>query len=287
MNLRHIWAVTRKEFHHILRDRSTLILVLITPTALLLLMAYALTVDIQNVPIAVLDYDRSSLSRSFVQQITAGEDLQLYAQVSTLDEIENLLMHSEIKAALILSPAFASDLLALRGLPLQIIIDGTEPESGAFAVDHIAWRAEEFINTAVADQIQALGFSIESLHPIDLRIRTWFNPSLKPRKTRTGSRRYRPADIDEVQTIKELLYEQGFKIAGARKMLREKKRTKPENAVAPAPQLALNLSGMDDTQKLDFLKAELGELLQMIRALSAPEADTGEKAVQKAMKGKA
>ncbi len=181
MNLRHIWAVTRKEFHHILRDRSTLILVLITPTALLLLMAYALTVDIQNVPIAVLDYDRSSLSRSFVQQITAGEDLQLYAQVSTLDEIENLLMHSEIKAALILSPAFASDLLALRGLPLQIIIDGTEPESGAFAVDHIAWRAEEFINTAVADQIQALGFSIESLHPIDLRIRTWFNPSLKPR----------------------------------------------------------------------------------------------------------
>ena len=85
MNLRQIWAVTRKEFHHILRDRSTLILVLITPTVLLLLMAYALTVDIQNVPIAVLDLDRSSLSRSFVQQITAGEDLQLYAQVNTLD----------------------------------------------------------------------------------------------------------------------------------------------------------------------------------------------------------
>jgi len=129
----------------------------------------------------VLDLDRSSLSRSFVQQITAGEDLQLYAQVNTLDEIEGLLMHGDIKAALILSPAFASDLLSLRGLPLQIIIDGTEPESGAFAVDHIAWRAEEFINTAIADQIQALGFSIESLQPIDLRIRTWFNPSLKPR----------------------------------------------------------------------------------------------------------
>lgn len=181
MNLRHLWAVTRKEFHHILRDRSTLILVLITPTALLLLMAYALTVDIQNVPIAVLDLDRSSLSRSFVQQITAGEDLQLYAQVNTLDEIETLLMHGDIKAALILSPAFASDLLSLRGLPLQIIIDGTEPESGVFAVDHIAWRAEEFINTALADQIQALGFSVETLQPIDLRIRTWFNPSLKPR----------------------------------------------------------------------------------------------------------
>jgi ABC-2 type transport system permease protein len=181
MSLRHIWAVTRKEFQHILRDRSTLILVLITPTALLLLMAYALTVDIQHVPIAILDHDHSYLSRAFIQQITAGEDLDLYAQVGELNDIEDMLMHGEIKAALILSPAFSEDLLALKGMPLQVVIDGTEPESGAFAVDHIAWRAEEFINDAVSSQIQAMGLQLESLQPIDLRIRTWFNPSLKPR----------------------------------------------------------------------------------------------------------
>ena len=63
MSLRHIWAVTRKEFNHILRDRSTLFLVLFTPTFLLLLMAYALTVDIVHVPVAVLDYDQSKISR--------------------------------------------------------------------------------------------------------------------------------------------------------------------------------------------------------------------------------
>lgn len=181
MSFRHIWAVTRKEFQHIFRDRSTLFLVLITPTALLLLMAYALTVDIQHVPIAILDYDRSSLSRAFVQQITAGEDLELYAHVDSVSDIEEMLMHGEIKAALILSPTFSKDLLAIKGMPLQVIIDGTEPESGVFAVDHIAWRAEEFINEAVASQIQARGIQVESLQPIDLRIRTWFNPSLKER----------------------------------------------------------------------------------------------------------
>ena len=63
MSIRHIWAVTRKELQHIIRDRSTLILVLVTPTALLVLMAYALTVDLKHVPIAVLDFDRSSHSR--------------------------------------------------------------------------------------------------------------------------------------------------------------------------------------------------------------------------------
>ena len=133
MSFRHIWAITRKELHHIIRDRSTLILVILTPTAVLLLMAYALTVDLKYVPIAVLDYDRSTLSRKFVQQITAGNDLELYAQVNSFQEIEDLFMQGEIKAALIFDPNFSRDLLSIEGLPLQIIIDGTEPESGGFA----------------------------------------------------------------------------------------------------------------------------------------------------------
>jgi ABC-2 type transport system permease protein len=181
MSFRHIRAVTRKEILHILRDRTTLFLVLFTPTVILFIMAYALTVDIRNVPIAVLDYDRSSVSREFVQQITAGDDLELFTHATSFDEIEDMLMYGNIKAALIIHPDFSKDLLSLRGLPLQIIIDGTEPESGGFAVDHIALRAEEFINDQLANQIQALGFDLDSLQPIELRVRTWYNPSLKPR----------------------------------------------------------------------------------------------------------
>jgi len=181
VSLRHLWAITRKEIQHILRDRSTLIIVLVTPTVMLLIMAYALTVDLKDIPIAILDYDRSATTRTFVQRITAGEDLTLYAYATSLDEIEDMLMHGEIKAALVISPDFTREVLSGRGLPLQIIIDGTEPESGAFAVDHVGQRAEEFINEVLADQLRAQNISIESLQPIDLRVRTWYNPSLKPR----------------------------------------------------------------------------------------------------------
>ncbi len=181
MSLRHIWAITRKEFHHIVRDRSTLILVVFTPMITLLLMAYALTVELQHIPIAVLDYDRSATSRDFVQQITAGNDLDLYAQVGSIEEIETLLMHGEVKAALVIDPNFSRDLLAMRGMPMQMIIDGTEPESGGFAVDHIASRAEEFANKALSSQMQTMGLTEASLAPLDVRIRTWYNPGLKPR----------------------------------------------------------------------------------------------------------
>jgi ABC-2 type transport system permease protein len=181
MKFRHIWAVTRKEFHHIVRDRSTLILVLFTPTLVMLLMSYALTVDLKHVPLAALDLDKSQMSRAFVEQITAGQDLDLYAYATSVEDIEAMLMRGEIKAALVISPGFGADLQALRGMPMQVIIDGTEPESGGFAVEHISNRAEEFISTALAGQLHAQGLPVDTLQPVDLRIRTWFNPDLKPR----------------------------------------------------------------------------------------------------------
>jgi ABC-2 type transport system permease protein len=181
MSPRHLWAITRKEVLHIFRDRITFFLVILAPTILLFIMAYSLTVEIKHVPIAVLDYDRSPASRRLVSQITAGEDLSLYAQVGTLDEIEDLLLRGRIKAALIIDPNFAHHLAAARGVPMQIIIDGTEPQSGGFAMDQIGWRAEQFINQSLSEHIQAVDPSIDSLQPINLRVRTWYNPGLESR----------------------------------------------------------------------------------------------------------
>jgi len=179
VSLRRILAITVKELRHIMRDRATLILVVLMPTMLLIVLAYMVTADIQHVPLAVLDLDQSPTSRAFVQQITLGDDLDLHSRLSSFDEIEDLLMHGEVKAALVISPNFERDLLAMRGMPMQVVIDGTEPQSGGFAVDHIGRRAEEFASRALAEQFRARGLQIQSLQPIDLRVRIWYNPNLK------------------------------------------------------------------------------------------------------------
>lgn len=181
MSIRHFWAVTKKEINHIIRDRYTLFLVLFSPTLLLLLMAYALSVDLKNIPIVVWDQDRSQISNLFIQALVSGEDLDLYAIVSDMDEIEYLLQRGDIKAAVVIGPGFSNELYRLEGVPLQVIIDGTEPESGGFAVDHIGLRAEQFINEVVVAHFEDLGLSADSFQPIDLRVRAWFNPSLKSR----------------------------------------------------------------------------------------------------------
>lgn len=181
MSLRHIWAVTLKEIRHIQRDAMTLILVALSPTILLIIMAYALTVDIKHIPLAVWDQDRSQTSESLVRKITTGDDLDLYAQVEDMESIQRMLMREQIDVAVVIPPDFEYNLNTMRGMPLQILIDGTEPETGGLAVDHITQRAGAFAEERLALQMTSLSSSAESLAPLSLAVRAWYNPNLKAR----------------------------------------------------------------------------------------------------------
>ena len=90
-------------------------------------------------------------------------------------------------------------------------------------------------------------------------------PTLHPKKTRAGSRRYRQADIDNVQVIKDLLYVKGFKIAGARKALRHEKTAEP--APSAPTQIALGFESLDAEQRLAFVRTELQDILEKVRQL--------------------
>jgi len=92
-------------------------------------------------------------------------------------------------------------------------------------------------------------------------------PTLRPSKARSGSRRYRRGDIDEVAAIKELLYEQGFKIAGARRVRREAhEKGREVETVAPA-QLSMGFVDLDQPEQLAVLKRQTREILDLVREL--------------------
>jgi len=92
-------------------------------------------------------------------------------------------------------------------------------------------------------------------------------PSLRPRKGRGGSRRYRRADIEQILVIRELLYEHGFRIAGARKHLDELKRKKsaPEETTH---QMLMGFAEMDRKDQVAHLRQELEEIRDLLRQAS-------------------
>ena len=97
--------------------------------------------------------------------------------------------------------------------------------------------------------------------------------TLRPRKTRSGSRRYRQQDIDEVLAIRELLYEKGFRIAGARKVRLQAHRRQLAETEAVRSQMAIPLGDLSPEARLETIRQELRDVLGLVRHLKVDPAD--------------
>jgi len=179
MSVRKILSVMQKELRHILRDRMSFILVTISPLLLLFTFGFAFSVDIKNVRVAFLDQDKSSTSRQYLAQLESAEDLDLSYQASNYRQIERWFMADKIKAAVIIPQGFKDDLEKGRTVGLQVLIDGTDPNTAEHAIRHIVLPTENFGAQLIAARLDQAGTSVEHLSPIDLRLRTWYNPSLR------------------------------------------------------------------------------------------------------------
>ncbi|HID62964.1 MAG TPA: ABC transporter permease [Anaerolineae bacterium] len=179
MSARKTLSVMRKELRHILRDRMSFILVTISPLLLLFTMGFAFSIDIKNVKVAFLDQDKSSLSRQYLAQLESAEDVDLSYQAGNYRQIERWFRADKIKAAVIIPQGFKDDLEQGRTVGLQVLIDGTDPNTAEHAIRHIVLPTENFAAQLVAARLDQAGTPVEHLSPIDLRLSTWYNPSMK------------------------------------------------------------------------------------------------------------
>jgi ABC-2 type transport system permease protein len=179
VNLRRTWSVMRKETRHIVRDRTTFVLVTISPVLLLVILAYSLSVDIRHVGIGVMDKDLSPVSRAYVDDLTTGGDLIITARPASYAEVENLLMHGGARGVVIIPPGFADDLRGGRTASLQALVDGTDPNTAGYVITQVSARTEAFVSGVTAQVMARQGYQWEAAPPIDLSLRTWYNPAIR------------------------------------------------------------------------------------------------------------
>lgn len=181
MNLLRTWAVVRKEARHILRDRRTFILVTISPAFLLLVMAYTFMVDIKSVAVAVMDRDGTTLSRRYISGLGGTGDVLVRYIARDYAEVERRLMTGEAKAVIVIPPGFESDLKAARETNIQVLVEGTEPNTANTAMVQIGGFTQQFALQVVGEVAAQAGVPMDeaTLVPIDLSVRTWYNPTLK------------------------------------------------------------------------------------------------------------
>lgn len=176
MNVRQTWAVIRKEWWHIARDRRTLVLVTLSPVLFLIVMAYSFAVEVKQVDLAAMDLDNTATSRSYLAGLADSGDLRICCRTDNYGQVESWLVDGSAKGAIVIPPGF--ERLAQEGLApkVQVIVDGTDPSTAEHAISHILARTEVF---GVRLMTAAAGLSGVPGAPIDLRVRTLYNPSLR------------------------------------------------------------------------------------------------------------
>ncbi|TEU10462.1 MAG: ABC transporter permease [Anaerolineales bacterium] len=176
MSLHRTLAIMRKECLHIIRDPRTLFLVTLSPAFLLFTLTYVLTFDVQQVSYAVLDQDRSELSRRYVAGLVSEENVSLAGYVSSYSEVDGWFLRRQASAVVVIPPGFQADLGRRRSAQIQVILDGTDPVIARDALARVRARTQGFIVLEELGPVSPSGAALASTLPVDVRLRIWYNP---------------------------------------------------------------------------------------------------------------
>lgn len=178
MKIRRAWAIARKEFLHIRRDPRSLGLAVAIPMLLLILFGYALTLDVDNVPLVVWDRSQSVASRDFISRFTGSRYFSLRGQVHGYTEIEQEIDTGSALVALAIPEDFARRLGAGRPVEVQAILDGSDANTATIARGYLEATTEGFSREITLKMLRRAGFRPPA-NPVDLRPRVMFNADME------------------------------------------------------------------------------------------------------------
>ena len=184
MNVRRVVATASKEWREILRDRMFLALTFLVPTSLMLVVGYGLSLDVEEIPLAIVDRDGTSLSRDYAYRFIDSRYFDFKGYALDRHELPPLLADNKIRAAIIIPENFQKELLGGRPVVVQTLIDGTFPFRAQTTKGYVL-----AMNTSFSGEMLALYLSKKkgiplaqaatAIQPVTLESRYLYNQSMK------------------------------------------------------------------------------------------------------------
>ena len=175
-----------KEWREILRDRLFFALAFVVPSVLMLVFGYGIILDVEKLPFAVLDQDRTEMSRDYLQKFTSSRYFDYQGDVTSERELSPLLADSKIRLAIIIPENFQKNLIAGHPAHVQTLIDGTFPFRAQTAKGYViainaATNAELLAKRIAQTQGVTLERARELVSPVRLELRYLYNQELNSR----------------------------------------------------------------------------------------------------------
>jgi len=171
-------SLIRKEFIQILRDPRTLMLILVMPVMQLFLLGYSATNDVRNVPMAVLDQDRSPAARALLDAYRAADYFDIGYEIDSEQELRDLVDRGVVRAGLIIPPDYESQLEANGIARVAFILDGSDPTVASTALSAAQLIGQSLGADVMAQRLARRGQPGGLTLPLDVRTQVWYNPDL-------------------------------------------------------------------------------------------------------------
>ncbi len=161
----------KKEFAHVMRDRKTLLILFGMPVVQILIFGFALTNEVKNSRIAIIDYAKDETSRQIIERVEASQYFDIEKIVADHDQIEESFKRGRIKVAVVFPSGFGHDLYHAGTTKMQLIADASDPNTATTLVNYI----NAIIQDHQADLNHRQGFPLE----IGTEVKMLYNPQLK------------------------------------------------------------------------------------------------------------
>ncbi|WP_448508441.1 ABC transporter permease [Immundisolibacter sp.] len=170
---RQVLALIIKELLAVLRDPRSRAVLIGPPLIQLLVFGYAASFDLNQVPIAIHDQDRSQVSRALVARFAGSPTFRVVATLDDAAPIDALIDTRQVQLALVIDRRFARDLYGRRPARVQVIVDGRNSNTALLTLG--------YANTILGDFALAQGAVHGVPPPAVLAVRARFNPTLSSR----------------------------------------------------------------------------------------------------------
>lgn len=169
--MRQFFVFARKEFYHIFRDKRTLLILFGMPVVQIVLFGFAITNEIKNAEIAVLDQSRDYYSTRLVQQLEAGSYFKIDQELQSRKAVEAAFREGRIKMVVVIPPKFGESFFHLHKAQVQLLADAGDPNTATTLIN--------YARAIIGNYQQELNGPQTMPLIINTTVRMQYNPALK------------------------------------------------------------------------------------------------------------
>ncbi|EAU67729.1 ABC transporter permease [Stigmatella aurantiaca] len=177
-----LMAVVLKEVRQTLRDRRIMGLLLVSPVIQLIVFGFAVNFDVDKIPAAVVDLDRTARSRAYLNSLMADGTLRRAVDLPDAASAQALLDAGGVSVAVILPQGLDRDVTRQQTADVQVLVDGSDPNRSGVALGTTANFFGQLNEKEAESRLQALsaarGAALQ-LPTVRIRPRVYYNPKLQ------------------------------------------------------------------------------------------------------------